>query len=135
MKTSLMVALLSLTALVGCVAANRTSGVWIEKGRISIEDPAFAANIEILKDIREKTPEGHLHAQVTLQNSNRDDFDCQYRFEWRAENGMIQKHQPSPWQPLMLHGREVVDLDAVSLLQESADFRLSIRRTDGQGNR
>ena len=135
MKTSSMIAMLALAALVGCVAPDRTSGVWIEKGRISIEDPAFAANIAILKDIREKTPKGFLHAQVMLQNMNRDDFDCQYRFEWRAENGMIQKHQPSPWQPLLLHGREVKELDAVSLLQESADFRLSIRRTDRQGNR
>lgn len=135
MKTSSMIALLSFATLVGCVAPNRTSGVWIEKGRISIEDPAFAANIQILKDIREKTPEGFLHAQVTLQNSNRDDFDCQYRFEWRAENGMIQKHQPSPWQPFTLHGREVKELDAVSLLQESADFRLSIRRTDRSEHR
>ena len=128
------IAIASLALLSGCFTP-RTSGVWVEKGRINIEDPAFAANIAVVRDIRERTPEGFLHAQVTLQNSNRDDYHCQYRFEWRAENGMIQKHQPSPWQPLVMHGREVVDLDAVSLLQDSADFRLSIRRVDWHGAR
>ena len=122
-------AIASLTLLSGCFWA-RTSGVWVEKGRINIEDPAFAANIEVVRDIRERNSAGFLHAQVTLQNSNREDYYCQYRFEWRAENGMIQKHQPASWQPLVLHGREVVDLDAVSLLQDSADFRLSIRRAN-----
>ncbi|MBR2355050.1 MAG: YcfL family protein [Kiritimatiellae bacterium] len=120
-------AIASLAMFVGCVMP-RTSGVWVEKGRLNIEDPAFAANIELVRDVRERTAEGFLHAQVTLQNTNREDFDCQYCFEWRAENGMIQKHQPSPWRPLVLHGREVTELDAVSILQDSADFRLKIRR-------
>lgn len=127
--TSKIVAIASLAMFAGC-AVPRTSGVWVEKGRLNIEDPAFAANIEIVRDIRERTPEGFLHAQVMLQNTNRKDFDCQYCFEWRAENGMIQKHQPSPWRPLVMHGREMKELEAVSLLQDTADFRLKIRRQD-----
>ena len=124
-----VLAIASLALLSGCFWA-RTSGVWVESGRINIEDPAFAANIEVVRDVRERTPEGFLHAQVTLQNSNLEDYHCQYRFEWRDENGMIQTLQPSPWRPLVMHGREVVDLDAVSVLQDSADFRLSIRRAN-----
>ena len=125
--TSKMVAMASLAMFAGC-ATPRTSGVWVEKGRLNIEDPAFAANIEVVRDVREKTPEGFLHAQVTLRNTNREDFDCQYCFEWRAENGMIQTHQPSSWRPLVLHGREVKELDAEAILQGSDDFRLKIRR-------
>lgn len=125
--TSKIVAVATLAMFAGC-AMPRTSGVWVEKGRLNIEDPAFAANIEVLKDIRELTSEGFLHAQVALQNTNREDFDCQYCFEWISENGMIQTHQPSPWRPIVLHGREVKELDAVSILQGSADFRLKIRR-------
>ena len=124
---SRMLAIAFLAMLAGCVMP-RTSGVWVEKGRLNIEDPAFAANIELVRDARERTAEGFLHAQVTLQNSNREDFDCQYCFEWLSENGMIQKHQPSPWRPMVLHGREVKELDEVSILQGSADFRLKIRR-------
>jgi len=129
--TSKMLALASLAMFAGCVMP-RTSGVWVEKGRLNIEDPAFAANIELVRDVRERTVEGFLHAQVTLQNVNREDFDCQYCFEWRAENGMIQKHQSSPWRPLVLHGREVKELDAVSILHGSADFRLKIRRSNSR---
>ena len=118
-----------LALLSGCLSQD-TSGVWVEKGRLHIEDPAFATNIEVAGDARERTGEGFLHAQVSVKNNNRDDFRCQYRFEWRGENGMVQKHAPTPWRPLVLHGREVVDVDAVSPIQGTADFRLKLRRVD-----
>ena len=98
-----------LAALCGCVSP-RTSGVVVEKGRIVFEDPAFAANIEVLQDVRERTQEGFLHAQVALKNTNRIDYECQYRFEWRGANGMMQKHAPTPWRPILLHGREPTEL-------------------------
>ena len=117
-------------SLSGCLS-SRTSGMMVERGRLFIEDPAFAANIEVVRDACGKTNDGFLHAQVTLKNTNRDDFRCQYRFEWRDANGMIQTHQSSLWCPLLLHGREVKDLDAVSLQQNAADFRLALRREGG----
>lgn len=111
----------------GCVSP-RTSGVVVENGRVCFEDPAFAANIEVIRDARELTHDGFLHAQVTVKNTNRTDYECQYCFEWRGENGMMQTHAPTPWRPALLHGRGTVDLDAVSPLQGTADFRLVIRR-------
>lgn len=116
-------------AVAGCVMP-RTSGVIVEKGRLYLEDPAFAANIEVMSDAREKTPEGFLHAQVTVKNANRDDYTCQYRFEWRGQNGMIQKHVQAQWRPVVLHGREIMDFDGVSPIQDTEDFRLVIRRVD-----
>ena len=118
-----------MTAMLGCVG-QRTSGVMLEKGRLYIEDPAFAANVELIRDARESTPEGFLHAQATIKNANRDDFRCQYRFEWRGKNGMMQAQVPTPWRPIVLHGREIVDLDAVSPVQGTEDFRLVVRRLD-----
>lgn len=122
-------AIASLAMFVGCVMP-RTSGVWVEKGRLNIEDPAFAANIEVVRDVREKTPEGFLHAQVTVKNANREDYACQYRFEWRGRNGMIQKHAQTPWRPAVLHGRETMEFDGVSPLQGTEDFRLVVRRAE-----
>ena len=119
--------LLMLSVLAGCSFPN-TSGVMVEKGRISIEDPAFAANIEVVRDIREKTTEGFLHAQVTVKNTNRTDYECQYRFEWIRGNGMKQTHAETPWRPILLHGRETAEMSAVSPLQGTEDFRLAIRR-------
>ena len=128
-KFTTLLCVFACAALIGCMN-QRTSGVMVEKGRLFIEDPAFAANIEVVRDACVKTSEGFLHAQVTLKNTNSDDFRCQYRFEWRDKNGMMQSHQPTLWQPLVLHGQEVRDLDAVSIVQNTADFRLTIRRED-----
>ena len=126
--TSKIVAVATLAMFAGC-AMPRTSGVWVEKGRLIIEDPAFAANIEVLnKDIREMTSEGFLHAQVTVKNTNRTDYECQYRFEWFRGNGMKQTHAETPWRTILLHGRENVEMSAVSPVQGTEDFRLAIRR-------
>ena len=125
--TSKIVAIASLAMVAGC-AMPRTSGVWVEKGRLNIEDPAFAANIEVVRDMREKTPDGFLHAQVVVKNTNRTDYECQYRFEWFGGNGMKQTHAETPWRPMLLHGRMTTELVAVSPLQGTEDFRLAIRR-------
>lgn len=119
-------------ALMWCASCSlpKTSGVMVEKGRLHIEDRVFARNLEIDRDMRERTPEGFLRAQVVIKNTNRYDYKCQYRFEWRDKNGMIQKHATTPWRPIVLHGRETVEVDAVSPLQGSEDFRLKIRRAD-----
>lgn len=122
-----IVAVATLAMFAGC-AMPRTSGIWVEKGRLNIEDPAFAANVEVLKDIRELTSEGFLHAQVTVKNTNRTDYECQYRFEWFRANGMIQTHAEMPWRTIVLHGCDQVRLTAVSPVQGTEDFRLSIRR-------
>lgn len=127
--TSKMFAIASLAMFAGCVMP-RTSGVWVEKGRLNIEDPAFAANVEVVRDVMKRNSRGFLHAQVVLKNTNRSDYRCQYRMEWRDRNGMIQKHQASPWTNLEMRGREEVEIDEVSTLNDSMDFRLKIRRAD-----
>lgn len=119
--------LLALSVLAGC-SFPKTSGMMVEKGRLFIEDPAFASNIEVVRDIREKTPEGFLQAQVVVKNTNRTDYECQYRFEWFRGNGMKQTHAETPWRPILLHGRETAEMSAVSPLQGTEDFRLAIRR-------
>ena len=120
---------LSLSVFTGC-SFPRTSGVMVEKGRLFIEDPAFASNIEVVQDFREKTPEGFLHAQVTVKNTNRTDYECQYCFEWREESGIVMIHVPTPWRPCTLHGRETKNIDAICPRPGAEDFRLKIRRAD-----
>ena len=128
-KLKLLAVLCIAAAFSGCLSP-KTSGVWVEKGRLYIEDAAFATNIDIVQDSMERTPEGFLHVQVTVRNSNQHDYRCQYRFEWKTEQGMVQTHAHMPWRPAVLHGRDVTPLEAVSPLQGTADFRLSIRRAD-----
>lgn len=111
----------------GCFT-QKTSGVMVQNGKIIVEDSVFAKNIKIIKDVKEKTSNGFLHVQVSVQNTNRTDFECQYRFEWIRTNGMVQKHAPMLWRPIVFHGREVVELDAVSPIKNTEDFRLLIRK-------
>ena len=111
-------------------AASEAVLAQVASGNKYIEDAAFATNIDIVQDSMERTPEGFLHVQVTVRNSNQHDYRCQYRFEWKTEQGMVQTHAHMPWRPAVLHGRDVTPLEAVSPLQGTADFRLSIRRAD-----
>ncbi len=119
---------LAMAALAGCVSS--TAGVWVEKGRLSIEDPAFATNIDVVRDRCRKTAEGFLETQILVKNKNRDDFRCQYRIEWFDKDNMVQTHQTSPWTPLLMRGGEPVEISEVSILKGSEDFRLKIRRMD-----
>ena len=128
-KHKLLVVLCAAAALAGCLSP-KTSGLWVEKGRLYLEDAAFATNLDIVQDAMERTPEGFLHVQVTVRNANQHDYRCQYRFEWKTDQGMVQTHAHTPWRPAVLHGRDVTPLEAVSPLQGTADFRLSIRRAD-----
>ena len=122
-----MLAALATVSLVGCLSP-KTSGVWVEKGRLYVEDASFALNLNLVQDAVEKTPEGFLHVQVTVQNANQQDYRCQYRFEWKTKQGLVPTHAKPPWRPIVLHGRDVVPLEAVSPLQGTDDFRLAIRR-------
>lgn len=120
---------IGLSLFMGC-SSPRTSGMMVEKGRVSIEDLVFASNIEVIQDTRERTPEGFLHAQVRVKNLNRTDYRCQYRFEWIRKNGLIQTHAKTFWEPKVLHGREVGEMRAVCTVKDADDFRLKIRRED-----
>ncbi len=127
MKHAIITAAIAALVCSGCLSP-RTSGVALEKGRLYIEDAAFALNINVIQDAMEQTPEGHLHVQVTVRNTNFHDYHCQYRFEWKNAQGMVQTHAPMPWRPVVLHGHQLTCLDAVSPLAGTADFRLVIRR-------
>lgn len=111
----------------GCLSP-KTSGVAVEKGRLLIHDPSFALNLEMVQDARERTPEGFLHVQATVRNTNQVDFRCQYRFEWKTVQGLVQTHAMTPWRPVVMHGRDETVFEATSTVQGAEDFRLAVRR-------
>ena len=129
MKISKIAVAVAVLSLAGCLSP-KTSGVWVEKGHLYIEDAAFALNLNMVQDAMERTPEGFLHVQVMVQNTNQQDYPCQYRFEWKTKQGIVQTHAPTPWRRIVFHGRDVVPLEAVAPLQGADDFRLSIRRAN-----
>ena len=113
----------------GCLSP-KTSGVVVEKGRLLVHDPSFALNLEMVQDARERTPEGFLHVQAKVRNTNQTDFSCQYRFEWKTSQGLVQTHAMTPWRPVVMHGRDETVFEATSTLAGTDDFRLAIRRAN-----
>ena len=119
---------MALFAFTGCI--TKTSGIYVDKGKLSIENPAFASNIQMIQDSREKTNTGFLIARVTLKNLKHTDYQLQYCLEWLDKNGAMMRHAPTSWCPLSLHGKEVKEINAVSPIQGAEDFRLKLRQID-----
>ena len=124
----LSIACVVATCLVSGCLSPKTSGVAVEKGRLLIHDPSFALNLEMVQDARERTPEGFLHVQATVRNTNQVDFRCQYRFEWKTVQGLVQTHAMTPWRTVVMHGRDETVFEATSTVQGAEDFRLAVRR-------
>ena len=110
----------------GCLTP-RTDGMSVEKGRLQIDNVPFSLNLEMVQDAMYKTPEGFLRVQVTLQNKNREDFDCQYRFVWKDKDGLTLTHAQSSWKPLVLHGKQNTIVEGVAPIGVATDFKLVIR--------
>ena len=126
MKKLVLLSLLACCA--GCLAP-KTAGVSAERGRLVVEDRAFASRIELVED-RTKVidlGDGFLKTQVALRNRDSRDFTCQYRFTWKDADGLTLKSAESVWTPLPLHGREEAVLEAVCPVPGAADFRLVVR--------
>lgn len=126
-KTLKIASVLCVTLLGGCLHPAKNSGVTVVGGKVFIYDPSFAVNIQLVKDDITQTPQGFLRVQTTLQNTNHEDWNCQYRFVWFDANGMEQTHAPTVMRPCVLHGKQMTVLEGVSPLQGTAGFRLELR--------
>lgn len=126
-KTLKIASVLCLTLLGGCLHPPKNSGVVVVGGKVWVYDPAFAVNIQLIKDDITRTPQGFMHVQTTLQNTNHEDWSCQYRFVWFDANGMEQTHASAILRPCVMHGMQTMVLEGVSPLQGTASFRLELR--------
>ena len=125
-KFSIVLCGVVMSVFSGCLTP-RTDGMSVEKGRLQIDNVPLSLNLEMVQDAMYKTPEGFLRVQVTLQNKNREDFDCQYRFIWKDKNGLTLTHARSSWKPLVLHGKQKTVVEGVAPIGAAADFKLVIR--------
>lgn len=112
--------------LAGCLS-SATSGTRIDDGTIISNNPAFATHFKAHRDASVVTPEGFRRVQVRLENLERANRQLQYRFIWMDEHGMTMTAAKPLWKVLTLHGRDIVDLEAICPIQGAADFRLDLR--------
>ena len=134
MKRGIAAGLMGVALAAACGCAS-TAGIWVDididkENTLHVEDPAFAANIKVIRAFQENTPEGFLYAQVEVQNTSRTDYRCQYRFEWIRAGGMTQEHSEMSWNPITLHGREPTRLKGMCTVNDAQRFRIFLRRAD-----
>ena len=121
-----MVLFVLCTALCGCLS-SATSGTRINDGTIMSNNPAFASHFKAYRDTSIVTPEGFRRVQVRLENLERANRQLQYRFQWIDENGMAMSAAKPLWKVLTIHGRDIVELEAICPILGAADFRLDLR--------
>ena len=114
----------------GCLGPD-TAGIALERGRLVVEDRAFASRLELVENRTVQTDSGFLKAQVTLRNTQKRDARFQYRFTWKDRSGMTLKCAETLWTVLPLHGREEAVLEAICPVPGAADFRLVVRPVEG----
>ena len=121
-----LLAACGLTFCAGCLGPN-TAGLSVERGRLVVEDRAFASRVELVQDQTVMLDGGFLKAQVTLRNTRKRNERFQYRFTWKDRNGMTLKRAETLWTVLPLHGREEAVLEAICPVPKAVDFRLVVR--------
>lgn len=110
----------------GCLSPS-TAGVSAEKGVLRVEDRRFASHVEVVQDQTTTTDGGFLKVQVTLRNTGKRNFDCQYRFTWKDKDGMELKSAETHWKPLMLYGREEAVVQGICPVPRASEYRLVLR--------
>lgn len=116
----------SLLLLAGCLSPT-TAGLSAEKGILQVEDRRLASHLDIIQDQTKVIDGGFLKAQVTIKNTDKRDYACQYRFSWKDKDGMTLKGAETLWLPLTLYGREEAVVQGISPVPGAADYRLVIR--------
>ena len=125
MKFCCLVFVLALSFIVGCI--SNTSGIVVEKGRMTIHNQRLAAHMELTHHLRRDTVTGFSHVQAVLHNTDYGDIQFQYRFEWYDKDGMLLEETSPMWHTARIHGKDRKVLETVSENRLAADFRLVIR--------
>ena len=122
----IILGMMTLTGLLGGCRHYDNSGEVVQRGKLTIYDPSFAVNLNLLQEAFVRTPEGFLRVQVTVENTNERNFSGNYRFVWYDGNGLVQTGASTRARPFVLRGRETTVLEAVSPVPGTADYKLEL---------
>jgi len=112
-------------AFAGCI--TDTSGIAVEKGKMTVYNQRLAAHMSLTHHLRRDTKTGFVHVQAVLQNADYGDIQFQYRFEWYDADGMLIEETSPMWHTARVHGKDRKVLEGVSESRQAADFRLVVR--------
>lgn len=126
MRKSMAILVSSLAvAFAGCI--TDTSGIAVEKGKMTVYNQRLAAHMSLTHHLKRDTKTGFVHVQAVLQNADYGDIQFQYRFEWYDADGMLIEETSPMWHTARVHGKDRKVLEGVSESRQATDFRLVIR--------
>ena len=126
--------LISASGIGGC---GRTSGI---EGHMSVEDGQFskwvviqnyrlASDVEIV-DARGVMVGDLIKANVVLASRTHGTLALQYKFVWFDRNGLEISPDSTPWQPVIIYGRDQKVLQGVGPSPAAKEFKVVLRERD-----
>lgn len=121
--------------LSGCAATSGISGsVAVVKGpegdtqesEVMVDNDSLARAIKIT-DLKSAFAGDLLKANVVLHSKRTDTLALQYKFRWYDSQGMEIEPESSPWQPIIIYGRETKSVQAVAPNPSVKEFKIEIR--------
>ena len=123
---------LLLITVTGCVSMS-TGGMEVsfrENGsaQVRIDDGFFRQHVEIEEAKSNRTEFGFLSASVLVRNKLDKDFPIQYKFLWFDANGMEVLPAGRAWEQTIVHGGELISLQATAPDTAVVKYIVRLRR-------
>ena len=97
----------------------------------------IASKLETLGDmtyirvaaLRSTMQNGRLYVQARLQNDSTDRQSLAYRIKW-LDDGQFSVWEDEAWKPLLLNGRQALEIQGLSPTTRATDFRIELHAAD-----
>ena len=97
----------------------------------------IASKLETLGDmthirvsaLRSTVQNGRLLVQARLQNDSTDRQSLAYRIKW-LDDAQFSVWEDEAWKPVLLHGRQALEIQGVSPTTRATDFRIELHAAD-----
>lgn len=97
----------------------------------------IASKLETLGDmthirvaaLRSTVQNGRLYVQARLQNDSTDRQSLAYRIKW-LDDGQFSVWEDEAWKPLLLNGRQALEIQSLSPTTRATDFRIELHAAD-----
>ena len=126
-------ALLTAALALGAIAP----GAAAQTAQAAPAGPTIASKLETLGDmtyirvtaLRSAMQNGRLQVQARLQNDSTDRQSLAYRIKW-LDDGQFSVWEDEAWKPLLLNGRQALEIQGLSPSTRATDFRIELHAAD-----
>ena len=98
----------------------------LQESRVVVYNPWLSRYIKIT-DLKSVFVGDLLQANVTVFSKSLDTLNLQYKFRWYNSGSIEVAPEFSPWQPLILYGKETKGIQAIAPNPSVKEFKIEIR--------